>query len=609
MNFLHCLLFINFFVYSYGFHLHFSYMHDRSPKKYPISRPHNNQNRKPNQEINIRPLFNRFKYPLSKQYYESYLKRLNSKNLTLQNEEIIKGDDFYQQYDGDIPIFNILFNQTQQMNESNKGSFRVIINKNMFSQYQKQYDETFDPEDEDDDYKTSKNKKSDNFNVITNYPVKFKDIGGYDKIKKELLQCVDILTNYTKYSNFSVRVPKGLILEGPPGNGKTLLAKGFAGEAGVGFIAVSGSEFQEKYVGVGSSRVRELFKLAKKNAPCIVFIDEIDAIGRKRSSDGETSGTERDNTLNELLVALDGFKSISGVFLIGATNRADLLDPALIRPGRIDKKIYIGLPDSSTRGAILNIHTKGKPYDESIIINDLIDLTMGLSGSQIENLLNEAMLNALRDNREKMTIQDIDHILNKILAGWQPTEHHFTSDIIDHIAIHEMGHAIVGLLSNNHAKMTKVIINFSSPRSPGYTVFEASESSIYTKEALFEHLAILLAGRIAEECYCEVSITTGAINDFEEAYKLAEKMILYYGMGTRIIYPSNSDKYKEMIDNEVIQLIDEAYSYAQYIIQNTMDLIIECSEILKKDKILYAETINNMMKTGKYGDFSELLKK
>jgi len=609
MNFLHCLLFINFFVYSYGFHLHFSYMHDRSPKKYPISRPHNNQNRKPNQEINIRPLFNRFKYPLSKQYYESYLKRLNSKNLTLQNEEIIKGDDFYQQYDGDIPILNILFNQTQKMNESNKGSFRVIINKNMFSQYQKQYDETFDPEDEDDDYKTSKNKKSENFNVITNFPVKFKDIGGYDKIKKELLQCVDILTNYTKYSNFSVRVPKGLILEGPPGNGKTLLAKGFAGEAGVGFIAVSGSEFQEKYVGVGSSRVRELFKLAKKNAPCIVFIDEIDAIGRKRSSDGETSGTERDNTLNELLVALDGFKSISGVFLIGATNRADLLDPALIRPGRIDKKIYIGLPDSSTRGAILNIHTKGKPYDESIIINDLIDLTMGLSGSQIENLLNEAMLNALRDNREKMTIQDIDHILNKILAGWQPTEHHFTSDIIDHIAIHEMGHAIVGLLSNNHAKMTKVIINFSSPRSPGYTVFEASESSIYTKEALFEHLAILLAGRIAEECYCEVSITTGAINDFEEAYKLAEKMILYYGMGTRIIYPSNSDKYKEMIDNEVIQLIDEAYSYAQYIIQNTMDLIIECSEILKKDKILYAETIINMMKTGKYGDFSELLKK
>jgi cell division protease FtsH len=587
-------------------------MRDLSSKKYPISRPHNQQNKKPNQEINIRPLFNRFKYPLSKQYYESYLKRLNSKNSTLQNEEILKGDDFYQQYDGDVPILNILLNQTQSMNESNRGSFRVIINKNMFSQYQKQYDETFRPdeeEDDDDDYRTSKNKKSENFKVITKYPVKFQDIGGYDKIKKELLQCVDILTNYTKYSNYSVRVPKGLILEGPPGNGKTLLAKGFAGEAGVGFIAVSGSEFQEKYVGVGSSRVRELFKLAKKNAPCIVFIDEIDAIGRHRSADGESSGSERDNTLNELLVALDGFKSLSGVFLIGATNRADLLDPALIRPGRIDKKIYIGLPDSSTRKAILKIHTKGKPYDESIIINDLVDLTMGLSGAQIENLLNEAMLNALRDNRDNMSIQDIDQILNKILAGWQPTEHHFTSDIIDHIAIHEMGHAIVGLLSRHHAKMTKVIINFSSPRSPGYTVFEASESSIYTKEALFEHLAILLAGRIAEECYCEVSITTGAINDFEEAYKLAEKMILYYGMGTRIIYPSNSDKYKEMIDNEVIQLIDQAYSYAQYIIQNTMDLIIECSEILKKDKILYADTITEMMETGNYGDFSQLFKK
>ena len=355
--------------------------------------------------------------------------------------------------------------------------------------------------------------------------------------------------------------------------------------------------------------MRELFKLAKKNAPCIVFIDEIDAIGRHRAGDGETSSSERDNTLNELLVALDGFKSNNGVFLIGATNRVDLLDPALIRPGRIDKKIYIGLPDSDTRKAILNIHTKGKPYDESIIIDDLVDLTMGLSGAQIENMLNEAMLNALREDRQKIEIKDVDSILNKILAGWQPTEHHFTKDIIDHIVIHEMGHAIVGLLSENHSKMTKVIINFSSPRSPGYTVFEASESTIYTREALFEHLAILLAGRIAEESYSEVSITTGAINDFEEAYKLAEKMILYYGMGSKVIYPSNSDKYKEMIDNEVIQLIDEAYAYAQFIVENSMDLIMDCVEILKRDKIMHAHQIMEMINSGKYKDVFELLNK
>jgi cell division protease FtsH len=595
--------------------LHFTHVNE--PRKYPISRPHKqlNPNQNPNperKEVNIRSLFNKFKYPFSRQYYENYIKRLNSKNITEQNEEILRGEEFYnQEGDDNLSVVNILFNETyNQNNNTNHNSmsgFRVIISKNMFNSYQKQYDENNDNEnnknddyDDDDSYKQIKNKKSENFNVITKHPIKFADIGGYENVKQELLQCVDILTNYHKYANYSVRVPKGIILEGPPGNGKTLLAKGFAGEAKVGFIAVSGSEFQEKYVGVGSSRVRELFKLAKKNAPCIIFIDEIDAIGRHRSGDGETSSSERDNTLNELLVALDGFKSNNGVFLIGATNRVDLLDPALIRPGRIDKKIFIGPPDSETREAILKIHTKGKPYDESIVIDDLVDLTMGLSGAQIENMLNEAMLNALREDCQKFSIKDVDNILNKMLAGWQPTEHNFNNDIIEHIVIHEMGHAIVGLFAEHHSKMTKVIINFSSPKSPGYTVFEASESTIYTRESLFEHLAILLAGRIAEETYSNVSITTGAINDFEEAYKLATKMILYYGMGSKIIYPSNSDKYKEMIDDEVIHLIDEAYSYAEFIIRNSWGLIMDCADILKRDKRINASQIIDMIETGKY---------
>ena len=415
----------------------------------------------------------------------------------------------------------------------------------------------------------NRDKKSENFEVITKFPTTFKDIGGFDKIKSELSQCIDFLSNYTKYLNYNVRVPKGLILEGPPGNGKTLLAKGLAGEAKVGFIAVSGSEFQEKYVGVGSSRVRELFALAKKNIPCIIFIDEIDALGRKRSGDGETSSSERDSTLNELLVSLDGFKNNTGIFLICATNRADLLDPALTRPGRIDKRIFIGLPDASTREAILQIHTKGKPYDSTINVKDLVDITLGLSGAQIENLLNEAMLNALRYNREVMSNTDIDTIMNKMMAGWQPNDHQFTSDIIDHIAIHEMGHAIVGMLAKHHSKMTKVIINLSSPKSPAYTVFEGTTSSIYTREALFEHLAILLAGRIAEEVFYDVSVTTGAINDFEEAFKLAEKMIVYYGMGKKIIYPSLSETYKEKIDNEVFNLINDAYAYSEFIIKNS----------------------------------------
>ena len=335
--------------------------------------------------------------------------------------------------------------------------------------------------------------------------------------------------------------------------------------------------------------------MAKKNIPCIIFIDEIDAVGRKRSSDGESSSSERDNTLNALLVELDGFKNNTGVFLIAATNRLDLLDTALVRPGRIDKKIYIGLPDSSTREAIINIHIKGKPYCDTIGLSELVEVTEGLSGAQIENLLNEAMLNALRFNNTQFCYKDFDYVMNKMIAGWQPNDHEFTSDIIDHIAIHEMGHAIVGFLSKYHSKMSKVVINLSSPKSPGYTVFKGSTSNIYTREALFEHLMILLSGRIAEEVFYNVSVTTGAINDFEEALKLSEKMIIYYGMGKNIIYPSTSEKYKELIDNEVIDLINTAYNYAEIIIRECKDLIYETSELLKKDKLIKADKIEDLI--------------
>jgi cell division protease FtsH len=376
-----------------------------------------------------------------------------------------------------------------------------------------------------------------------------------------------------------------------------MLAKALAGEANTGFIAVSGSQFQDKYVGVGSSRIRELFELAKKNIPCIIFIDEIDALCRRRSGDGETSGNERDNTLNELLVAMDGFKNMSGIFVIGATNRADLLDDALLRPGRIDKRIYISNPDNKTRKAILDIHIQGKPYDSTVVVNDLIETTNGFSGAQLENLLNEAMLNALRQNRQKFTDVDVDLVLNKMMVGWQPNEHQFTSDIIDHIAIHELGHAVVGLLSKHHAKMTKVVINLSAPKSPAYTVFESSASNILTREALLEHLMILLSGRIAEEVVYGVSVTTGAINDFEEALKLAERMICYYGMGKYPIYPSLSEKYKEKIDSEVSQLINDAYAYAEFLVRNSKDLVIEGAELLKEKKVMKAEELVHLLNT------------
>lgn len=568
-------------------------------------------------------------YPISRSHHENYLRRLNSRNITIQGLHILNGEDFdFNESDiqdlSEHPFFKHLMNNSEQ-------GFRItgiqrLGNVEDFQGFNTGSDENDDGNagDHEDDFaenmrrnifgafsagrgsRGKQGKKSDNYEVLTDFHLNFSDVGGYDKIKKELYQCVDILSNYTKYARFNVRIPRGLVLEGPPGNGKTLLAKAFAGEAGVGFIPVSGSEFQEKYVGVGSARIRELFELASQNTPCIVFIDEMDAVGRKRSGDGESSTSERDSTLNELLVALDGFKNNTGIFVIGATNRVDLLDPALMRPGRIDKQIFISNPDDATREAILNIHLRGKPYDEgNINVDGLVDMTQGMSGAQIENLLNEGMLHALRENREVMNMTDVDITVNKMMAGWQATDHQFTSDIVDHIAIHEMGHAIVGILSQHHSKMTKVVINLSSPRTPGYTVFEASTSNIHTREALFEHLAILLAGRIAEEVCYDVSVTTGAINDFEEAFKLAERMILYYGMGKSVIYPSSSEKYKEMIDNEVAELIDSAYAYSVYILQQCKEALIESADILKRDKLLQCSDLETLLQN-KYPDIKKL---
>ena len=432
--------------------------------------------------------------------------------------------------------------------------------------------------------------QSENFQLIQNSTYTFDNVGGYTSIKEELMQCADILVNYTKYAKYNVRIPKGIILEGPPGNGKTLMAKCFSGEINIGFIPVSGAQFQEKYVGVGSSRVRELFDLATKNVPCIIFIDELDALGRKRSSD-QNSNTEHDSTLNELLVNLDGFKSASGIFLIGATNRVDLLDSALIRPGRIDKKIYIGNPDKETRKDILKIHLVNKPIEPSITLDYLVELTNGFSGAQIENLLNEAMLYVLRKNQFQIQKTDINIIANRILVGFQSNKNELTEDVIYQVAVHEMGHALIGLLTK-HRKLVKITINLFSPKTLGFTLFEPASTAIQTKEQLIHEIMVLLGGRIAEEIiFKNTNISSGASHDIQQVKIIAEQMIVHLGMGDKIVI-SDQSKINAEIDN----IISIAYERAKIILSNTELLIKDSAKLLSIQHELTPDVISNLIK-------------
>lgn len=544
----------------------------------------------------IRPFMPQYHKHTSRLYnlkkIDDELGRLRAKTgmLLRQKQQLLKkmtGMNFHN--DSDIEAhLNRTFSKPTDDEEPEPEEVRFIImngfNTDQPGKRQRQKNPFLPDEEEESD------TKSENFEVIKNNDFKFKDVGGHDKIKEELMQCADLLTNYQKYSKYNVRTPKGLILEGPPGNGKTLLAKGFCGEIDVGFIPVSGSQFQEKYVGVGAARVRELFDLAKENVPCIIFMDEIDAIGRKRS--GDESKQDHDSTLNELLVNLDGFKSTNGIFIMGATNRIDLLDDALIRPGRVDKKIYVGNPDKKTREAIIQIHIKGKPHNMNV--NQLVDLTNGYSGAQIENLLNEAMLYALRQNREIMTISDIEITSNRILVGFQSTDTIVTPEVLAQIATHEMGHALIGMFTK-YKKLIKVTINLSSPTSLGFTLFEPNETQLLTRQNMIHEIMTLLGGRVAEEL-CFHTLTTGATHDFSQAKKYAEKMIIDYGMGHKTIIPHGSEKYKEMLDKEIDDVILEAYYSAKLLLQKIEPLLKDCSDTLVKEQVLKEEDIQNKIK-------------
>jgi len=439
--------------------------------------------------------------------------------------------------------------------------------------------------------------KSKNFEIIKNSSVSFNDIGGYDEVKNELYQIINFIKFPHKYKQFNVRLPKGIIFEGLPGTGKTLFAKALATEANCNFIVASGSDFAMKFIGEGVEKIKELFNLANKNKPCIIFIDEIDAVGKKRSDDGQSASKEHDNTLNSLLVELNGFSNSDGVLIIGATNRVDLLDPALIRPGRIDKIIHIPFPNSKARQSIIQIHSKGKPFDNSVSIDHLVDITQGLSGAQIENILNEAMLFAIRNNKTFFNIDDFDYIFDKTIVGWQPIEHEYNNETILQIAIHEIGHALVGYFSENYPKIKKISINLNSPTSPGYTVFEHNKSNLDSKQYIFQQLVILISGRVAESIiYGDDFISTGAHGDFKRIHDLAHRYIIDFGMSNLGFMSTNSDRYLTLLDNEINRIIHKIEHISRNILIQHKDTLLYLGKLLATNKNIYFDEFEQIIK-------------
>jgi len=444
---------------------------------------------------------------------------------------------------------------------------------------------------------------------IDNKPkVTFKDVAGIDEVKEEVAEIVDFLKNPKKYQQLGGRIPKGILLAGAPGTGKTLLAKAIAGEANVPFLSVSGSEFVEMFVGVGASRVRDLFEQAKKHAPCIVFIDEIDAVGRKRGA-GFTGGhDEREQTLNQLLVEMDGFESSEGIIVIAATNRPDILDPALLRPGRFDRQIYVPLPDVKGRLEILKIHTKDKPLADDVDLEVIARSTPGFSGADLANIVNEAALIAARKNHGKITMEDFEEAKDKVTMGIERKSMVLSEQEKVTTAYHEAGHTLVAKLLPNADKVHKVTI---IPRGKALGITQQlpeEDRYTYTKEYLLDRLCVLFGGRVAEELALG-TISTGAGNDIERATEIARKMVAEWGMSERIGpiavkireefgEPSElvSEEMKRLIDKEVKRIIKETYEKTKELIANNMDKLENLAKALLERETLVGEEIDLAMK-------------
>lgn len=445
--------------------------------------------------------------------------------------------------------------------------------------------------------------------------VRFTDVAGAEEEKQELQEIVDFLKDPKKFTEIGARIPKGVLLVGPPGTGKTLFAKAVAGEANVPFFSISGSDFVEMFVGVGASRVRDLFDQAKKSMPCIVFIDEIDAVGRQRGAGLGGGNDEREQTLNQLLVQMDGFESNDSIIVMAATNRADILDPALMRPGRFDRQIYVNVPDVKGREEIFKVHSRNKPLSSNINFKNLARLTSGFTGADIENLLNEAAILAARDNRKLISMEDISEAINKVIAGPAKKSRVVTERDKRITAYHESGHAIVAKLSKNCDNVHEVSI---IPRgmAAGYTItLPENDDNHYTKNKLLDQIAMMLGGRAAEEIVIK-DVSAGASNDIQRASKIARKMVTEWGMSDEIgnLYLgaseevfigrdyqtqlSYSDEMAAKIDKEVKSIIDKQYQVALNILKENRAIMDKMVKALYEKETIYEAEIDALFETG-----------
>ena len=459
----------------------------------------------------------------------------------------------------------------------------------------------------------SQNKEMNNFakskaklfNKNDKEKVTFKDVAGLEEEKVELYEIVDFLKNPAKYARMGARIPRGVLLVGPPGTGKTYISRAVAGEAGVPFFSISGSEFLEMFVGVGASRVRDLFDVAKKNSPCIIFIDEIDAVGRKRGSGLGGGHDEREQTLNQLLVEMDGFEKNEGIIIMAATNRPDILDDALLRPGRFDRRVTIGLPDVRGREEILNIHTKDKPMAADVDIKNIAKRTPGFTPADLENLVNEAAILSARHGQNSITKSVLEEASIKVLAGPEKTSTVITPEEKKLVSFHEAGHAIVtkSLPDTDPVQMVTIVPRGSAGGFT-YTVPE-EEKYYYTKSKMINEIIILLAGRAAEELKLE-DISTGASNDIERATKIAHAMVSKYGMtsaigtldftednenifiGNAITHSKNvSEETLKLIDSEMKKIVDGCYEKAKEILRENDEKLTRLANCLLEKETVY----------------------